>query len=221
MFPGGVVDALDASPAARAVSSWRADQSDELLAFVTAAVRESFEELGVLLARPARASVDLGSVLGSLPRDADERFFERISEAGLRLALDEVHWLSRWITDRDMPKRFDARFFVARMPEGQRPVADEAEQFEPTWVLPAQALERHERGEFSMIFPTVRTLRALSRFGDVGALLHHCRDKPGAWVSCPRAGTLRGEVERFSEEDLPFGELELVAPDGRILHELE
>jgi len=221
VFPGGVVDPLDASPAARRVSASRPDQSPETLAFVTAAVREAFEELGVLLARPARAGVDPAVLAKTMSRHDDGNFFERVAAAGLTLALDEVHWLSRWITDRDLPKRFDAHFFVARMPEGQEPVADEGEQFEPTWVLPAQALARHDRGEFDMIFPTIRTLRALTRFEDVAAILRHCEENPGRWFSCPRAGLLRGEVARFSEEELPFGELELVSPDGRIVHELD
>src|SRR5690606_11715131 len=116
VFPGGVVDALDYSPTARAVSIWRPDQPENLLAYVTAAVRESSEELGILLAQPNRPDVDLATAISQLPRHPDERFFDRLSEAGLQLALDKVHWLSRWITDRDMPKRFDTRFFAARMP---------------------------------------------------------------------------------------------------------
>src|SRR5690606_15238243 len=107
------------------------------------------------------------------------------------------------------------------MPEGQHPVADEGEQFEPTWVVPFEALERHERGDFNIIFPTIRTLRALTRHANVDAVITHCNENPGRWVSCPRAGLIRGEVARFSEEELPFGELELVSPDGRIVHALD
>lgn len=221
VFPGGVVDEADASAASRAVTASRIDQSPAVLRFVSAAVREAFEELGVLLARPTRAGVDVAAASRQLCRDDDGRFYDRIAAAGLVLALDEVHWLSRWITDRDLPKRFDAHFFVARMPEGQHPVADEGEQFEPTWVVPAEALARHERGDFNIIFPTIRTLRALTRHADVDAVIAHCNENPGNWVSCPRAGLIRGEVARFSEEELPFGELELVSPDGRIVHPLD
>lgn len=221
VFPGGVVDPHDASPAARAVSVARLDQLEELLTFATAAVREAFEELGILLARPDRPGIDVAAAATSIARDVDNGFFDRIAQAGLRLALDEVHWLSRWVTDRDLPKRFDAHFFVARIPENQHPIADEGEQFEPTWILPRTALERHEKGDFSIIFPTIRTLRALTGYNSVDSLIRHCEERPGAWVSCPRAGVLRGEVARFSEEELPFGELELVTPDGRIIHELD
>ncbi len=221
VFPGGVVDPLDASPAARAVSVMRPDQPEESLSPATAAVREAFEELGILLAHPAGAGIDVALIAARLPRDPDDGFFQRLAAANVKLALDEVHWLSRWITDRDLPKRFDAHFFVARMPAGQEPSADEGEQFDPTWILPNEALARHERGEFNIIFPTIRTLRQLTRFDSVAALLLHCKQQPGAFISCPRAGRLRGEIARFSEDELPFGELELVAPDGRVVHELE
>lgn len=221
VFPGGVVDSLDGSAAARAVIASRIDQPPDLLDFATAAVREAFEELGVLLARPSRAGVDPAEVATRMSRHDDGGFYDRVAAEGLTLALDEVYWLSRWVTDRDMPKRFDTQFFVARMPEGQHPVADEGEQFEPTWVLPQDALERHERGGFDMIFPTIRTLRALTRYESVDALLRHCEENPGNWLSCPRAGLLRGDVTRFSEDELPFGELELVSPDGQIVHALD
>jgi recombination protein RecT len=64
-----------------------------------------------------------------------------------------VFVLAHWITDRDLPRRFDVPFLVARMPEGQEPVADESEQFEPVWVRPAEALTRHEAGQIFHDFP--------------------------------------------------------------------
>jgi hypothetical protein len=60
-----------------------------------------------------------------------------------------VFVLAHWIADRDLSRRFDVPFLVARMPDGQSPVADEAEQFEPVWVRPADALARHAAGSFS------------------------------------------------------------------------
>jgi recombination protein RecT len=68
---------------------------------------------------------------------------------GLRLAADSVYLLAHWTADRDLPRRFAVPFLVARMPEGQEPVADETEQFEPVWVRPADALARHEAGSSS------------------------------------------------------------------------
>jgi glyoxylase-like metal-dependent hydrolase (beta-lactamase superfamily II)/8-oxo-dGTP pyrophosphatase MutT (NUDIX family) len=220
VFPGGVVDPLDASPVAYAAIASRIDQPPALLPFLAAAAREAFEELGVLLARPARAGVDPAEASARISREDDGQFFARVAAEGLTLALDEIHWLSRWVTDRDLPKRFDTYFFVARMPDGQVPVADEGEQFDPVWLVPAEALERHDRGEFEMIFPTIRTLRSLIGHDSVEAVLAHCDRHSGKWLSCPRAGLVQGNVERFSEDELPFGELELVSPDGQIVHEL-
>ena len=130
--------------------------------------------------------------------------------------------LAHWITDRDLPKRFDVPFLVARMPEGQTPVADESEQFEPVWVRPADALKRHEAGDFFIIFPTIRTLQRLTSFNTVQAVLDACatNDEP-LWTSCPRAGWLGGKEARYMEHEAPYGELALTSPDGQIVHHLD
>jgi glyoxylase-like metal-dependent hydrolase (beta-lactamase superfamily II) len=112
-------------------------------------------------------------------------------------------------------------FLVARMPEGQEPVADETEQFEPVWVRPADALSRHESGHFFIIFPTIRTLERLQTHPTVQSVLDACaiNDDP-LFTSCPRAGLLNGAESRHMEHEAPFGELALVSPDGQINHEL-
>jgi recombination protein RecT len=120
-----------------------------------------------------------------------------------------------------MPKRFEVPFLIARMPEGQVAVADEQEQFEPTWINPAQALRLGERGEFSMIFPTIRTLERLKAFDTVDAVLQACDSGQPLWTSCPRAGFMNGAEARYMEGEMPYGELELVSPDGQIVHELQ
>ncbi len=221
VFPGGTVDARDASLRARERATRRTDQDETILSYATAAVREAFEELGILLARGNVDAAAVAALAQRLDRGHDADLFAQIAQHGLRLALDEVHWLSHWVTDRDLPKRFDARFFVARMPEHQQPVADEGEQFEPTWVTPAEGLARHEEGTFDIIFPTIRTLRRLTRFGSVDEVIGHASSQKRISISCPRGGWLRGRIERFGEEELPFGELELVSPDGSIRHSLD
>jgi glyoxylase-like metal-dependent hydrolase (beta-lactamase superfamily II) len=129
--------------------------------------------------------------------------------------------LAHWITDRDLPRRFDVPFLVARMPAGQQPVADEAEQFEPVWVRPTDALARHATGDFFIIFPTIRTLERLQAYPTVQAVLDACaiNDEP-LFTSCPRAGLMNGHESRHMEHEPPFGELTLVCPDGQIVHEL-
>lgn len=218
VFPGGGIDALDAQ--SHATAARRATQGDEQLTQAIAAIRESFEELGVLLARHADGRWADADDIAALDRHAP--FAAQCQARGLRLAADGVFTLARWITDRDLPKRFDVPFLVARMPEGQTPVADEAEQFEPQWVRPQDALERHAGGGFFMIFPTIRTLQRLAPFARVDDVLAACAvSEAPLWTSCPRAGLLAGKEARYMEDEMPFGELALVCPDGQIAHPLD
>ncbi len=221
VFPGGTVAARDASTRARDATRIRDDLGSELLTHATAAVREAFEELGILLAHGAGGAAAVAALARRLDRGREADLFAQVADHGLRLALDELHWLSRWITDRDIPKRFDTHFFVARMPEGQEPVADEDEQFAPTWVNPAQGLAQHASGSFRMMFPTVRTLRELAGFRSVDEILQHSRAQPRTRASCPRAGWSDGKIARFGEDELPYGELELVAPRGGVRHSVD
>jgi glyoxylase-like metal-dependent hydrolase (beta-lactamase superfamily II)/8-oxo-dGTP pyrophosphatase MutT (NUDIX family) len=217
VFPGGGIDEADA--AAHSLAARRPGQTDLQLTQAIAAIRESFEELGVLLARHADGRFADRDDVAALDRHA--AFAQQCGERGLTPAADCVFLLAHWTTDRDLPRRFDVPFLVARMPEGQQPVADEAEQFEPVWVRPAEALARHRAGQFFMIFPTIRTLERLQRFENVQAVLDACAANKPLWTSCPRAGLLGGQEARYMEHDLPFGELELVSPDGQIVHALD
>lgn len=221
VFPGGALDAADGSEQAKALSNVRPTQGDEQRAFSVAAIREAFEELGILLACRPDGSTASQADVDSLDRSQSADFLAQLERHGYRMAVDQVYWLCQWITDRDLPKRFDARFYVAPMPGGQHPVADEGEQFEPVWISPKHALERHERGDFFMIFPTIRTLRRLAAFADVEAVLASCASDKPLWVSSPRGAQVRGDIERFSEHEPAYGELELVVPDGQILHALD
>lgn len=218
VFPGGGIDAADAQ--AHALARRRPGQGDGHLTEAIAAIRESFEELGVLLARHADDSPLTAAELAGLDRHAP--LLPQCRALGLRLAADSVYVLAHWITDRDLPRRFDVPFLVARMPADQTPVADDREQFDPVWVRPAEALARHRDGGFFMIFPTVRTLERLQDYPDVDALLRACAatEEP-LWTSCPRAGLLAGKEARYMEHEAPYGELALVCPDGQMLHPLD
>lgn len=218
VFPGGGIDAADAQ--SHALATRRTSQSDAHLTEAIAAIRESFEELGILLARHADGRWADASDITSLDRKAP--FAAQCEVRGLQLAADQVFVLAHWITDRDLPRRFNVPFLVARMPEGQTPVADESEQFEPVWVRPADALARHEAGQFFIIFPTIRTLERLKAWQTVDEVLAACAatEEP-LWTSCPRAGWLAGQEVRYMEHEPPFGELALVCPDGQMLHHLD
>jgi recombination protein RecT len=218
VFPGGGIDAAD--EAAHPQAQRRPSQSETHLTQAIAAIRESFEELGVLLARHADGRWAGADDIAALDRHAP--FVAQCAARGLTLAADQVFVLAHWITDRDLPRRFDVPFLVARMPAGQTPVADEREQFEPVWVRPADALARHANGDFYIIFPTIRTLERLQGFATVEAVLQACAatEQP-LWTSCPRAGWLAGQEVRYMEHEAPFGELALTCPDGQMDHHLD
>ena len=217
VFPGGGIDALDA--ASHGSARRRPSQSELHLTQAIAAIRESFEELGILLAyRPDGQWADTATV-GTLDRQAP--LVAQCAAHGLQLAADQVFVLAHWITDRDLPRRFDVPFLVARVPPGQVPVADETEQFEPVWVRPADALAQHAAGQFFIVFPTIRTLERLQAYTCVDAVLAACASEQPLWTSCPRAGLLDGQDARYMEHESPFGELALVCPDGQLQHTLD
>ncbi len=217
VFPGGGIDAADA--AAHPLAARRATQDDLRLTQAIAAIRESFEELGVLLARHPDGRMASDADIAALDRNAP--LAPQCAARGLVLAADDVYVLAHWITDRDLPRRFDVPFLVARMPAGQQPVADEAEQFEPVWIDPARALAQHAAGQFFMIFPTIRTLERLQHFKTVEAVLAACASEKPLWTSCPRAGLVAGAEARFMEHESPYGELALTSPDGQMVHHLD
>ncbi|MDD5481043.1 MBL fold metallo-hydrolase [Rhodoferax sp.] len=218
VFPGGGLDAADVH--CHDICQRRAGQHAAALTEAVAAIRESFEELGVLLARHADGSWASQADVEAMDRRGD--FVAQCRARGLTLAASDLHVLARWVTDRDLPKRFDVPFLVAPMPPQQQPVADESEQFEPVWVRPAEALARHQAGTFFMIFPTIRTLEHLQHLATVEAVLQACaKTEAPLFTSCPRAGLMGGREARYMEHDPPFGELALVCPDGQIVHPLD
>ena len=217
VFPGGGIDPQDA--VAHPLATRRPTQSDAHLTQAIAAIRESFEELGVLLAHRADGHLATPADIAALQRE--QPLAAQCAARGLTLAAANVYVLAHWITDRDLPRRFDVPFLVARMPPGQTPVADEAEQFEPVWVRPQDALTRHAAGEFFIIFPTIRTLERLQKYATVDAVLAACAGEQPLWTSCPRAGFLAGKEARYMEHEMPYGELQLVSPDGQIVHALD
>jgi recombination protein RecT len=212
VFPGGALDPEDAAIAINQQQcTWRAEQSERERHSAVAAIREAFEELGILL--------------GSDPRrfKRDLPLAAQLAEQNEKFCANQLFCFSHWVTDRDLPKRFDVLFFAARMPQGQEAIADEGEQFEPTWVSPAAALAEYEAKRFKIIFPTIRTLRQLCKFANVQAVLEDCERRPFDHIepTCPRGGYLHGREERYQEFELPFGEVQFVSPDGQIVHELE
>ncbi len=217
VFPGGGIDPLDAQ--VHHLAKRRPTQNDLRLTQAMAAIRESFEELGILLATNRQGHMANMSDIATF--DRQRPLFTQCEEMGWTLAADQVFVLAHWITDRDLKRRFDVPFLVARMPPDQTPVADEQEQFEPLWIRPEEALRRHREDDFFIIFPTIKTLERMQAHQTVESVMQACASEQPWFTSCPRAGWLNDEEVRFMEHDAPFGELALTCRDGQIVHRLD
>ena len=149
------------------------------LAYWAAAIREAFEESGLLLARNSAGSlVTLTDAEVAARFDAQRRqlnageldFAALIAAEGLQLAADQLVYFAHWITPVTAPRRYDTRFFMAEAPPEQEPFHDDHETIAATWISPAVALTLHQRGEFEMRTPTVRTLETFANCNDVASL---------------------------------------------------
>ena len=182
MFPGGALDPDDYTHEAAARCERLDDEtaSGALgLAYWIAAIRESFEEAGILLARDARGrmvALDQPAVIERfrVHRHALNaghcRFIPFVTSERLRLAVDQLLYFSHWITPVGAPRRYDTRFFLAPAPATQEPLHDDVEAIDHVWVQPAAALAAHGRGEFNMRTPTIKTLETFVRYGSVEEL---------------------------------------------------
>lgn len=175
VFPGGRVDSVDRSPSARMRITGDPKPVDP--AFVYAAARETYEEAGILLsARP----VDPEAVRAARIRlSAGERNFEQtLDDLKARIAAEAFVYFSRWITPPVVEvRRFDTRFFVARMPEDQIAEADSFETSDGVWIRPQDALDANAAGTFSLVFPTIKHLVRIAPFTTVEALIDFTRTK--------------------------------------------
>jgi 8-oxo-dGTP pyrophosphatase MutT (NUDIX family) len=201
VFPGGGVDPADRAPELqqRLVGSDDRAVSAEMslphggAGFKVAAVRESFEEAGLLLARDARTGqpIDVRDAASraEVARWRHELNAHRQSFADVLGAADAVvdtrdlHVFAHWLTPLGAPRRYDTWFFVALAPDGDDGVHDDNELVASEWARPADALARGRAGDIELIFPTMRTLTLLSQFDTaadaIGALRNVARDEHG------------------------------------------
>jgi len=182
VFPGGKVDDADGTTEIEGIADGLDDEAASTrlglasggLAYWAAAIRECFEEAGVLMARHAR-----GDRAGDIVRFDDEHVVDRFEQhrhavhqgslsivdlcerEQLRLCAGDLAYVSHWITPVGEVRRFDTRFFVARAPQAQEPLHDDGETIESLWVAPGEALARFRRGELAMIPPTIANLEFL------------------------------------------------------------
>ncbi len=182
VFPGGAVDAADDPLAFQDISIHRSDaQASELmalasggLAYYIAAIREAFEEAGILLALDKETRKPLDLTRAAVERrfqqhrddinDSKRNFIEIIKDEALILDAGEMHYIARWITPPGPPRRFDARFFIARMPAKQNPVHDNGELVHSAWMSPNEIVKQAEAEKMVLMSPTLRMVKSLALF---------------------------------------------------------
>lgn len=182
VFPGGRVDQEDHPEAFQAISIHRSDEEASRLmnldsgglAYYVAAIREAFEEAGILLAldRNTHEPLDLTNAATAARfkahqddiNDSNRNFIEIMKEENLILDAGEMHYIARWVTPTGPPRRFDARFFITRSPRWQTPIHDERELVHSRWLSPHEILERSESGDMVLMSPTLRMVRSLVQF---------------------------------------------------------
>ncbi|MCY3609607.1 MAG: NUDIX domain-containing protein [Acidimicrobiaceae bacterium] len=195
VYPGGAVDPEDATQIADETVSGLTDDDASFqigierggIAFWVAALRETFEEAGILLAHhdhPVGVDDprDLPSgIIDLSPPDVAERFsqyrdevnagerdfIETVRSEDLLLDGDNVYFIGRWVTPLGSPRRYDTRFFLTAMPDGQVPLPDHDEAVEHQWVRPADAIRRNETGDMVMMTPTIGMLQRLASFATI------------------------------------------------------
>jgi len=197
VFPGGGLEPGDQVPAAAglspAVSASQAGQvlasatSDvEALGYFVAAIRETFEEIGILLAHPAGNVAD-GSAAEERAALAQARdkmnhgalsFLDWVATRHWVLSTERLVYFAHWVTPEAAPKRFDTRFFLAPAPKGMEAAHDEQEVVAHRWVTAADALEAWRQKRIHMIEPTVKNLELLAEFPSTEAAVQSLRGKP-------------------------------------------
>ncbi|WP_137124073.1 NUDIX hydrolase [Roseomonas sp. HF4] len=175
VFPGGSVDAADRILAG----------GDDQGAFRVAAVRETWEECGVLLARPGA------------PPAAEGAFAAMLAARGLVPESDGLAHFAHWITPVPVPKRFDTHFFLAAAPADQDALHDGHEAVDSVWIRPADALAAAEAGARKVVFPTRMNLTKLARHDSVAEAFAAARATPVVTVLPEMRMTPAGRILRI------------------------
>ncbi len=185
VFPGGKVDKADSAQNVRSRVDGAEGIDDTLLALRVAAIREAFEEAGVLLARNAQTGnvVDAARLSALEPyRDALNKgelgIAEFLERENLRVAADMLTPFAHWITPSMMPKRFDTHFYLAEAPADHLAVHDGSESVDSVWIRPQAALEEAEAGKRTVIFPTRMNVEKVGRSANVAHAIEEARKAP-------------------------------------------
>ena len=183
VFPGGKVSHEDSLPEVEALCDGLDTVSEGHLKFMIAAIREAFEESGVLLARQ-NGSSDLIGPEALAPLDhyrdplakGDQSLLEFLQKENLRFALDKLKHYAHWITPDNMPKRFDTYFYIADAPEGQVAMHDGSESVDSVWITAQQLLKEADDGKWTIIFPTRCNIELLATQSTIKDMNAWCDD---------------------------------------------
>jgi len=187
VFPGGSVDKGDSGIIAQPELYSGGEESDaRALSFRIAAIRETFEESGILLARPrgskalvdARRAGKIEAASRAALCEGKISFQKVLTDNGMVLALDELVPYAHWITPEGVPKRFDTWFFLAAAPPDQLGAHDGKESTDSIWLSPREALAGGDSGRFKLPFPTTRNLIRIGKQKTVTAALGDAGSRP-------------------------------------------
>lgn len=179
-FPGGVVDEDDAAVHEFCVglstlqANSRLGVKENGLNFYSAAIRELFEESGVLLASSMDLDEDLNAIRDAL-NDGSESWSAFVMRNELELHCDRLHYFSHWLTPMGEPKRYSTRFFLAELPVGQIAIHCGGELTESRWITAHDMLEAGREGAIELHFPTIKTLESIARHKTLEALVEWAR----------------------------------------------
>jgi 8-oxo-dGTP pyrophosphatase MutT (NUDIX family) len=183
VFPGGKNDAQDADAAWEHLAPVLASHPPR--PYWVAALRETFEETGLLLAQTAATgapiaadrAIALTAAAQMRVSGGSQRFSELIQTENLRLATDRLVPFAHWVTPETMPKRFDTHFFLAAAPEGQIAVHDGGETVESLWINPQQAISAAASGARTLVPATTLNLELLAQSRTVAEAFEHARGR--------------------------------------------
>ena len=225
VFPGGGLDAADHKALDRVTGLTEADANRRLgvdaggLAYWVAAVRECFEEAGILIAThesgepldPERANAL--AVHREAVNAGTLAFGELLAREKLAIPAERIAYFSHWVTAPGRPRRFSARFFVARAPQGQHGSHDQGETVASEWVRPHLALERCSKGEIELVHPTRISLTEMAAFERADAAFEFARSRVDIEADASCWATGREGRKLFRRNDTPYAEIHWSDPE--------
>ena len=222
VYPGGILDPEDYEPDierfCRGIDRKQASEilpdmsrPEKALGAWVAGIRETFEEVGMLIAERKDGSPVTIRTEEERNRFCDYRralnkgkmkFHQMLEKEDLILPLDRLYYFSHWITPEPLPLRYDVRFFVAEAPPEQAVIHDGVELTEHLWLTPSRALEDYEKGKIGMVLPQIMTLVDVSRFKTVAAAIASAKTR--------RVPANLTKIKRINDDDVE------VMPDGTV-----